>query len=551
MMFLAAALGLAQAPNPSVLHSRVISAAIFKPGIAMLVREVEVPAGSGFYALDELPDAIDGTFWFSSPDDALVTDVDTTIRLREDSKTYEAKTIPEMAYANVGKRITFKIPKANYELETISGVLVDYEDRDGAMTIKLDNGNLRSVAASLIVELNPSDLNTTYTRKGKAPTLRVQFKASAPRAAHIRFTTIEPGAAWTASYLVDLGADNMGRVEGKAQLGLGGIKFEDTDIRLMAGLPNLPDKARYDLASGFGSLDAYLHNGQSNFAQVRPGTADPYDLFAIWIQQMQMALARYTIGMYNNYSYGFGGFGGGGGMGAMDASGFMYGRGAVFAGTTPGGIAMSGQLLPSDASVFRSESLYAYPIGKQTLEPGDRLTKLLFEQSSHYRTIYHWEAVDTNNPVEEFLRVHNDGKNPWTGGVATIAKAGIPLAQTDMPFTATGHDADLALGKAPDVMTDKDVHETNAEQILPRKLGEQARVRLTEETRLSVTNTKDEPITVEIVLTLPGDVKSDAGKAEKLPRRYGDLNPKVRLTWTLQLGPGEQKRASATNTYLR
>src|SRR5579862_7914424 len=109
MPFFALALGLCQIQNPTTLHSRVVSAAIFKPGIAMLVREVEVPSGSGLYALDDLPDAIDGTFWYSSPDDAQISDVDTTIRLQEDSKTYDAKTIAEMIYANVGKHLSIKV----------------------------------------------------------------------------------------------------------------------------------------------------------------------------------------------------------------------------------------------------------------------------------------------------------------------------------------------------------------------------------------------------------------------------------------------------------
>jgi len=200
--------------------------------------------------------------------------------------------------------------------------------------------------------------------------------------------------------------------------------------------------------------------------------------------------------------------------------------------------------------MFRSESLYAYPIGPTTLEPGDRLTKLLFEQQSHYRTVYHWEAEDANNPVEEFLRIHNDAKKPWTGGVVTVAKTGIPLAQTDMPFTAPAHDADLTIGKAPDIITDKDVQETKAEP-LPAVNKQPVRIRLTELTRMSATNTKDEPVILEIVLTLPGDVTAADAKIEKLPRRFGDLNQKVHLTWTLQLAPGEQKRITVTNTYIR
>jgi hypothetical protein len=296
------------------------------------------------------------------------------------------------------------------------------------------------------------------------------------------------------------------------------------------------------LAAGFGSLDAYLHNRQDSFGPSRPGMADPYDLFASMLQQMRLDLARYTLSLYSGYPYygNFGGgFGGGGSMGiTMDG---RYGQ---------QGYDKSGQLLPTDPSVYRSESLYAYPIGPTTLQPGDRLTKLLFEQHSHYKTIYRWNGF-VDSAVEEFLRIHNDAKAPWTGGTVMIAKEGIPLAQTAMPFTATGHDADLPLGNAPDVLTDKDVQEIKAEPVPPTKPDYTVRRRITEETKMAVQNTKDEPITVEVVLTLPGDVVTTGAKIDKLPRKYTDINARSKMTWTLQLGPGEQKRIQVTNTFLR
>src|SRR5262249_33823135 len=154
---------------------------------------------------------------------------------------------------------------------------------------------------------------------------------------------------------------------------------------------------------------------------------------------------RYALGMYAYYGYrGFSGAVGGGiGGGGFDNS-------FIESGAQPNYRSDSGQLLPNDVAMSRVESLYAYPIGLTSLEPGDRMTKLLFEQRSPYRVIYRWEAIDPNNPVEQILRIHNAGKTPWTGGLATITKAGLPLAQLDMPFTAVGRDANLTLGKAPD-----------------------------------------------------------------------------------------------------
>ncbi|HVT13872.1 MAG TPA: hypothetical protein VHE55_16535 [Fimbriimonadaceae bacterium] len=541
MSLIALALGLAQAQAPTVLHARIISADVFKPGLVVLTREVEVPAGTGMYTLDCLPTPLDGSFWYGSPDMAEVSDVATVIRTEEQSKSFEAKTIGEYLIGNVGKHMVVRTYRGD-DLNTLSGTLTDFESGGGNATFKLDSGSIRSLNLNQIVELDPTGLSTSYTRSANAPTLRLEFKASAPKVAHVRFTTLEKGATWNASYRLDLGADNFGRIEGKVQLGLAGLKFENTETKLMAGLPNLPDRTKFDLAAGFGSLESYVNNSPNSFPNARPFVADPYDTFASLAQQARQVLARYLQTGYYGSGFAGGGFGGGG----------DYSRGAVFAGTTSSeyGNAQSGQLLPNDANIARSESLYAYSIGTTNLEPGDRFTKLLFSQRTPYDTIYRWEAENVNNLVQEFLRVHNVSKTPWTGGLATITKDGVTLAQTDMPFTAGGHDADLKLGSAPDILMDKQVIESKAENLPPDYLHV-IHIRITEQTTISATNTKDEPITLEVSLTLPGEITTSGAKIEKLPRRFSDQNASTHLVWTLKLGPGEQKRITVTNVYVR
>ncbi|HWA84354.1 MAG TPA: hypothetical protein VG820_13000 [Fimbriimonadaceae bacterium] len=525
------ALGLAQTQTPAVLHARIISADVFKPGLVVLTREVEVPAGTGLYTLDCLPTPLDGSFWYGSPDMAEVSDVATVIRTGQESKTYEAKTIGEYLIGNVGKHLAVKIYRGE-NLDTLAGTLTDFEASNGMATIKLDSGGIRSLNLNQIVELDPTGLSTSYERSAKVPTLRLEFRASAPKAAHVRFTTLERGATWNASYRLDLGADNFGRVEGKVELGVGGLTFENTETKLMAGLPNLPDRTRYDLAAGINSLEGYLSGVPGGFAG-RPAVSDPYETFSDVLRQAQQALARYLLAGYYGNGYGGGGFGGGG----MTADG-RYGN------------AQSGQLLPNDGNIARTESLYAYTIGTTNLEPGDRFTKLLFSQRTPYDTIYRWDAESTNNPVVQVLRIHNVSKTPWTGGLATITKNDMTLAQSEMPFTAGGHDADLKMGFAPDILADKIVTETKAEN-LPSNAYYRVLVKITEQTTISATNTRDEPITLEISLNLPGEVTTAGAKIEKLPRRLSDLNPMSHIVWTLKLGPGEQKRITATATYIQ
>lgn len=47
------------------LQTKIVEAAVFKNGMASVVREGRIAKGKHRYDLDILPDAYDGTFWYS------------------------------------------------------------------------------------------------------------------------------------------------------------------------------------------------------------------------------------------------------------------------------------------------------------------------------------------------------------------------------------------------------------------------------------------------------------------------------------------------------
>ncbi|HSI71840.1 MAG TPA: hypothetical protein VK934_01575, partial [Fimbriimonas sp.] len=65
------------------MKSRIVEASVFKSGLVMLTREVQIPAGEGLYKLDVLPEAIDGTFWYRSADGLTIGDVETKLRIKD------------------------------------------------------------------------------------------------------------------------------------------------------------------------------------------------------------------------------------------------------------------------------------------------------------------------------------------------------------------------------------------------------------------------------------------------------------------------------------
>lgn len=514
------------------LKSRIVSASIFKPGLALIVREVDVPAGSGEYVLDNVPAAIDGSFWYSSPDMVDVTDVRTAIRNTEKTVTYKNQSIAEYLGANEGKHVSLLV-SLGQTAENMSGTIVKVND-DTTMLLKLDNGHLRQLNTGSVIDIDPQGLKDEYSRTAQVPEVRLQFHASAAKAGKVRFISLEGGAIWTSSYSVALTGDRDATIQGKAQVATGDKKFEDTDVNVLAGFPTFTSNRRFDLAAGMGDLNSYIYkNGQTTIR--RADQVDPFTNFQNALSLALSTLAR--IYVRASYGYGGGGFGGyGGAAGPMGDFG-VSGGGRSYSES-------SGQMLPNDVQTFQTESLFAYPLGKVNLERGDRLTRLLFQTHSNYKSLFLWDATTYGAAVQNILRLHNEGKVPWTGGLALITKENIPLAQLDMPFTAPGDDAEISMATPQDVKVISELLSAGPTTRLaagvksPREM-----FRNQQKLRITINNDRPEPITIELRTKVVGQMLDSANaRIVKLPRLSDDpYNLVQKLVWEIQVPANTQK----------
>lgn len=538
------------ATSPVELKSRIVDASVFKSGLAMLTREVTVPAGDGEYALDTVPEALDGSFWYSSPDGLLVTDVTTSIRFTEQKLKMDAQSIGDYLAANVGHRVKFVIRVTPYpntgpeKEETIEGTLNGVPRN--VVPIKLDDGMLENINAGSIVRLDTKGLNQVMTRTIKVPELRVRFRAASDKPARLQFLSMEAGAAWIGNYLVKLDANGASQVVGKAQIGLGRLTFADTTVKALAGEPHLNESGRYDLAAGVGGLSAFLDHNQEQYLQFQPGDRDPYLLLQQYANEA--AAARNAMDPNNrsqSYDYmAYGGFGGQGGGGMGGGFGGYAGPGAGAAQTDVAGRATVARALAPQANADRLESLYSYPLGKVNLKPGDRLSRVLFSQTSTYESIFRWDAEvgNDNSIVKSLLRIHNTGTVPWTGGPAFVTKVDTPLAQVDMPFTPAGKYADLDMANAQDILTKKDETEISRDAIAMPGHPKTILPRTTNEVHLTVESSRNETTKFELTLLVPGEVlDGNGGKVEKLTRKLDFLNGQARITWSFPLNAGDRR----------
>jgi len=554
---------LAGAPSQTVLKSRITSASVFKPGLVFIVREVQVPAGKGSYRVDFLPDAIDGSFWYSAKG-VKVNQVETRMKVVEKEEKLKPITVLDHILANVGKKVSMLVtkytgnPAKPNEAEKVIGTLVDASP-GGQLTIKTADGGLRTVSSGSIQKLDLAGLTGMLKRKTKRADIAITFDAFGNTGGVVEFITMENCAAWTSSYMINLNNEADATVVGKAQIALGGIAFKDTDVSVVAGMPNMPSTtnpdnpnerqvSRFDLAAGFGSLVAYLRGSQEGYRQYRGTNVDPYTYIPNLANSYRNGQYYQSASYDASYTLGMGGGGYGGGRAGSEVLGLT-------AAAEPYGPDGGYDNRNTVDKMARVEDVFAYPVGKLDMDPGERITRLLFTDDANYKRIFRWELTEARrnyyenpnvtNRVSKILRVTNKTRTPWTAGKCMVTKDGTPLASIDMPFTAVGQDANLELGVVQDIITRRESKETGRENVtMPNR---ETRSAVTVEETLTVTNARIEPVEVEVQFTFEGThLSSDADSNRALGLMLSALNPQTRAIWTVKLKPGESKELKLT-----
>jgi len=470
--------------EPQVVSSRIISASIFRAGLALVTREVSVPAGKATYALDAVPEALDGGFWYGSPDEGVkVRDVLTRFDWVEKTVDFEPRSIGDYLAANVGKKLRFSIPKGNQgELETIEANLLRMDPPPyGGAYFKLEGNKLRTINPQAIVELDLTGLEQTWKRKVKTPRVRIEFEVDAAKPARVRWTTLEVGPAWTPSYLLELFPLKEAEMTAKVQIGLPGWTFDQTDVQLLAGKPTVTTNWAADLAAAQGTVTDYLNGSGPKWRNDPP---DPLEGFERWQDQL-LSYGGQQIGYYG------GGFGGGG-----------FGVGGQFASNSEGTFARTYQdtrstdFFAREPEINRNGGVFSYPMGKLSMKPGDRLTRVVFTSTGKAERIIEWRFEPNGNALSDQVEITNTGKLPWTGGRCTILNDGTPLAMTMAPFTGAGQIAVLKLGDALDFKRSTSESITAGETIKrPNSFTPTAWHTVT----LRLTNTRDEPVNLRLV----------------------------------------------------
>lgn len=518
-------------------QSKVVEAAIFKSGQCLVVREVSLKPGSHRYRLDVLPDAFDGTVWYSTPKNAQISALETKIDLKSTKKQAPALTPIERLVANINQTLTLKTKSK----ETITGRLLSVSDpQKPIVAVESKSGETSFIAVEDIASISGPGMKKSVETTQRSYTVGIEFQARADAPAKARIVTLEYGAVWTSNYLLELTSPSEGLLSGKAQIAAGSLALNNAKVKVLSGLPSMLSDDKFDLAVGYGSAMSYVMGSQSAYEQFRKSPKDPFQELPRYAALR--AQERYPDGLFR------GGLHGGTVPGtfarSMDPAYLSYAPSSNSI-VEPDEISDSRRGYGSDGSSKpnRMESIYAYNLGQLTLARGSRLTKALFQDPTTVESLVKWQANWSDNDVlTSILRIKNSGDQPWTTGPVFIVRDNVPLAQVEMPFTAAGKTADLSTGKVQDVVVQRREKEIAREVVTDPRSATTKVSQLDSEIRFSAENVRSETTTIELVAQVPGDIlEKGEASVDKLPIHHSMYNRFNEIKWRVTLQPGEKK----------
>lgn len=501
---------------------KLVQVALFKNGLAMLVTEVEVPAGAERLRVRPLPAPVHGTFWITTSSDQVT--VPEVIAAREEvTDELPALTVPEMLLANVGREVVLVVEEGE-----VKGTLVSVpqdevqlaapDDRFSAplgprasvVVVKTPDGvvALERSAVKRVAFAGP-ELKTTWRRAREGASLLLRVKGAQP-GARATISWLARGLAWAPTYRVDVSTPTDGVMAGATTIVNDLVDLEDVPVSLISGFPNL------------------AFSGVSSPLALSGG----FDAFA---QELAMA----------------------GREGASRRESVMTQQ-AVMSNFRPGRVEVDVTPMAGETA----EDLYFHELGRLTLAKGQRASVSLFQAKVAYEHVHRWEVPDLllneydqyrsmrgqqeQEPPQEvwhMLRLTNPLAMPWTTAPILVARGPRPLGQDICSYTSPRGKVLVKITKALAVQADQREVEVKRSRDAERWAGNSYdRVDIRGE--LQLVNGKSEKITVEVTKELSGaGVKAEpAAKLEVLARGLRRPNPTNRLTWTVTLEPGQEAK---------
>ncbi len=483
---------------------------VFKNGTFYIVKEGTVYPKNGLLSIPIRITPLMGTFWITTTKDVKISKI-TFISDTLKSKT-KAQNIPEIVFANKGKKVKIGYQTNDKTYKEISGTLQDYFKSSGMMKVKTTDGKTIYTSITNIIDFtvddSPNDLMETDSL---TKLCKIEF-AKSVESAVLKMVYMHSGIQWIPSYNIKLINDKELQIEMKALVENYAEDFEDADLTLTVGNPQMfygysSDPSFQDYLTSISGLYTSNRNfyGYGNIAQTNSYAVQTLDNASTY------AGTTYDYTDYSSY-------------------------------TTEG---------------EKDNDLYIYKIGKASLKKNSKTSFQIFSNNIPYKDVYEVNIYDfinysynryvTNDPDKKFdvyhsLKLTNSTTNPFTTASVFVQSEDLqPLAQDQIKYTPVGGTISVQLSKSGDVVI-KNEEEEFSKTETTKKYGGEMYTKVVIKGTIVVENLQEKKITLSVNKNLTADVTevSDSGKIKKTGKYY-NLNPYTEINWELPLGSKDKK----------
>lgn len=492
------------------------SISIFKNGTAFFIKSGQVDPAEGVYTMKKnLPPALSGTFWITSPNNQ-VESVSGYVDTLEVAQQTVARSMFELLNANLGKRVRVFLSGD----QVVEGIAEDIGQNDPAngqaqdhplVSLKLSNRWI-SLAKNDIRRIEFSeqpDHILEWNKKEIKPVLVVEFKNSG-RKQPLNMMYLAQGLNWTPTYLLELLEDKKARLKLSAEVTNNTEDIEGTDVNFVVGVPN------FKHANAYSSLINFFRE-KLNSRGLRP-------------QTFSNTFQGQTYAQYDDFT-------------VEDIS---------VSSTTTG---LEGS---------STEDLYFYTLKDMNLRKGGSGQYPVFEAEIEIAHIYECNLPQNNerknsyaseylfnpspNKVFHSVRVNNSTPYPFTTGPILVVKQEQetkPISQDQLNYTSINDHSFVKLTEAPDVRIKQAEKATGREERVKRvkrQNGEFFYDLITVEGQIIAKNNKSKDIDLNIRRPIIGELKKSNVKWLKAERvnTSGSPNNTTDVCWETSIKAGEE-----------
>lgn len=375
------------------------------------------------------------------------------------------------------------------------------------LVVTQEDGTRSYINQSNITSLQVKGPFKPATRTVEKPVLLFEVGEVPESGGTVSITYLTKGLAWMPSYRIDLTDPAKLRIRHSAVIRNEMGDFDDTELQLISGYPNVR----------FGSVDSPLWPGTSLstfFQQVNQSGSTGSGL-----NILSNAITQQTVYM-NNPSR------------------------------------SDGSALPNVAEAGNvSDDIHYEGIGKRSMKAGDTLSLDVMEDGADYQRVVEWIVPDardergrydnnipTGGEAWDAVRFLNPFKAPMTTAATTITEKGKFRGQGQSGWVNPGQQTCIQITRALSIRT----RSTETEEEGERKIvyiGGNDYQRTTVKGRLTVRNFRSKDAVITIRREFSGELLEADGDPAKSLRLEGaaSVNPRRQLDWTITLPAGEER----------